>query len=244
MLSPASLRFTAARYALGLASGEDLIRCADALLDRGVYTYSLGELWSAPTSALRDIGPLFEAALRELDHPQLSGEEAVRTLLWNDVVEFAEGACVPRKRLALLWKGYFSLQFDEVAKNIPEVRQLLHFTDDYNDLLALGEEGFLDRDQVDHRLAELDRQVTEFACRWCRQFCPVRVEPSWLTWDSGAVRGLAQALQDERAFDRLPILADALEEAGCSDAELLSHLRGPGPHTRSCWLVDRLFGQE
>src|SRR5437762_2078279 len=47
MLSPASLRLTAARHALHLASGEELIRCADALLERGVYTYSLGKLWSA-----------------------------------------------------------------------------------------------------------------------------------------------------------------------------------------------------
>ena len=57
------------------------------------------------------------------------------------------------------------------------------------------------------------------------------------------VLGLAQAAYDERAFDRLPILADALEEAGCEDGGILDHLRGPGPHVRGCWVVDLLLGK-
>jgi hypothetical protein len=54
---------------------------------------------------------------------------------------------------------------------------------------------------------------------------------------------LAQAVYDKRAFERLPDLADALEEAGCTDAEVLGHLRGPGPHVLGCWLVDLLLGK-
>jgi hypothetical protein len=69
------------------------------------------------------------------------------------------------------------------------------------------------------------------------------VDPAWLSWNGGTVRRLAQAIYDERAFDRLPILADALEEAGCTEAELLSHLRSPGPHVRGCWAVDLLLGK-
>ncbi len=42
---------------------------------------------------------------------------------------------------------------------------------------------------------------------------------------------------------RLPVLADALEDAGCADAELLGHLRGPGPHVRGCWAVDMIPGK-
>jgi hypothetical protein len=45
------------------------------------------------------------------------------------------------------------------------------------------------------------------------------------------------------AFDRLPVLADALEEAGCTNADILDHLRGPGPHARGCWAVDLLLGK-
>jgi hypothetical protein len=69
-------------------------------------------------------------------------------------------------------------------------------------------------------------------------------DPAWLAWNGGTVRKLAEAIYDERAFDRLPVLADALEDAGCSDPELLGHLRGPGPHARGCWAVDLILGKE
>lgn len=72
-------------------------------------------------------------------------------------------------------------------------------------------------------------------------FRPVSVDPSWPT---KTVAALAQAIYDSRAFDRLPILADALEETGCTDEEILSHCRGPGPHVRGCWVVDLLLGKE
>ncbi len=49
---------------------------------------------------------------------------------------------------------------------------------------------------------------------------------TWLTWNDGIVVKMAQAIHDERAFDRLPILADALEDAGCDDESILRHLRG------------------
>jgi hypothetical protein len=72
-------------------------------------------------------------------------------------------------------------------------------------------------------------------------FRPIRVVPSWLTWNDGTVRKVAQAIYEGSAFDRLPILADALEDAGCAEAELLGHLRGPGPHVRGCWALDLLL---
>jgi hypothetical protein len=42
--------------------------------------------------------------------------------------------------------------------------------------------------------------------------------------------------------DRLAVLADALEDAGCADPDLLAHLRGPGPHVRGCWALDLVLG--
>jgi hypothetical protein len=54
---------------------------------------------------------------------------------------------------------------------------------------------------------------------------------------------LAQKIYDERAFDRLPILADALEQAGCDNQEVLNHCRGSGPHVRGCWVVDVALGK-
>jgi len=55
---------------------------------------------------------------------------------------------------------------------------------------------------------------------------------------------LARGIYDEREFDRLPILADALQDAGCELEELLRHCRGPGPHLRGCWALDLVLGRE
>jgi hypothetical protein len=74
-------------------------------------------------------------------------------------------------------------------------------------------------------------------------FRPVAIDPAWLTWHESTIPRMAQAIYNERAFDHLPILADALEEAGCNDAELLGHLRGNGPHTKGCWAVDAILGK-
>jgi hypothetical protein len=74
-------------------------------------------------------------------------------------------------------------------------------------------------------------------------FHPSGIDPSWLSWNGGTVVHLAQGIYDERAFDRLPILADALEDAGCPDVGILAHCRGPGPHARGCWVVDLLLGK-
>ncbi|MBA4192545.1 MAG: hypothetical protein C0467_31645 [Planctomycetaceae bacterium] len=71
-------------------------------------------------------------------------------------------------------------------------------------------------------------------------FRPVTIEPSWLTSD---VVALATGIYAEKAFDRMPILADALQDAGCDNTEILGHCRGPGPHVRGCWLVDLLGGK-
>jgi hypothetical protein len=58
---------------------------------------------------------------------------------------------------------------------------------------------------------------------------------------SPTVLGLARSASEERAFDRLPILADALQDAGCADGDVLGHCRGRGPHVRGCWVVDLLL---
>jgi hypothetical protein len=72
-------------------------------------------------------------------------------------------------------------------------------------------------------------------------FRRVVIEAAWWT---GNVRGLAAAIYEERQFADFPVLADALEEAGCPDAELLAHLRAPGPHARGCWALDLVLAKE
>jgi hypothetical protein len=64
----------------------------------------------------------------------------------------------------------------------------------------------------------------------------------WLRWGGRTVLKLARAIYDEGRFEEVPVLADALEDAGCADAALLAHLREPGPHARGCWPVDLVLG--
>jgi hypothetical protein len=73
-----------------------------------------------------------------------------------------------------------------------------------------------------------------------RQYSPAGFDPAWL---STTVRQLAETIRTERSFDRLPVLGDALEEAGCTHLEFLAHCRGATPHVRGCWLVDFLLRQ-
>lgn len=69
-------------------------------------------------------------------------------------------------------------------------------------------------------------------------------DPAWLEANGGLVARLAQSIYDERRFTELPILADALEDAGCTEVAILEHLRGSGPHARGCWPLDLLLGKE
>ncbi len=75
-------------------------------------------------------------------------------------------------------------------------------------------------------------------------FVPTTVDPSVLTWNDRTIPRIAQGIYIDRAFDRMPILHDALLDAGCSDELLLSHCRNPESHVRGCWAVDLLLGKK
>ena len=67
------------------------------------------------------------------------------------------------------------------------------------------------------------------------------LDPRWLT---STVIDLARTIYEERVWERMPILADALMDAGCDSEEVINHCRGPGPHVRGCWVVDLILGKE
>jgi hypothetical protein len=75
-------------------------------------------------------------------------------------------------------------------------------------------------------------------CVFGNPFRPVRVPARALA----QAAALARSIRDDRAFDLLPALADALESAGCDDAQVLAHCRGPDPHAIGCWVVDLVLG--
>jgi hypothetical protein len=94
-----------------------------------------------------------------------------------------------------------------------------------------------------------DRSSERDMCRLIRDifgpfaFRSISINPTWLTWHDRTIPRMAQTIYDGRDFDRLPILADALEEAGCQDQDILGHCRSGGEHVRGCWVVDLLLGK-
>ena len=71
-------------------------------------------------------------------------------------------------------------------------------------------------------------------------FRPVTFDPAWRT---STALALAKQMYDSRDFGAMPILADALQDAGCDHEDILTHCRGDGPHVRGCWVVDLVLGK-
>jgi hypothetical protein len=86
-------------------------------------------------------------------------------------------------------------------------------------------------------------QAELLRCIFGNPFRPVRIDASWLAWGLGTAVRLARSIYEERRWDEMPILGDALQEAGCTDTEVLDHCRGAGPHARGCFVVDLLLGK-
>lgn len=84
-------------------------------------------------------------------------------------------------------------------------------------------------------------QCVLIRCIFGNPFRPVKLQQKYLT---PTVRQVAESIYQERAFHSLPILADALEESGCTQQDLLKHLRNGGEHARGCWAVDLVLGKE
>jgi hypothetical protein len=104
----------------------------------------------------------------------------------------------------------------------------------------------LDRDPARRfgSCAEFVQALKDTLAPDCLRALPGRsgADPAWLAWNGGTVGRLAADIDDSHDFGRLPLLADALEDAGCNDAELLGHLRLPGPHVRGCRALGLLLG--
>jgi len=89
------------------------------------------------------------------------------------------------------------------------------------------------------------RKLHEYQASMLREICgnpfrPITLDLSWLT---STVTSLANAIYTDRAFDRMPILADALEDSGCNNADILDHCRQPAEHCRGCWALDLVLGK-
>ena len=75
-------------------------------------------------------------------------------------------------------------------------------------------------------------------------FHTLMLNSAWLTWHSGLLVSMARRMYESRDFADMPVLADALEEAGCTNPDVLSHCRQQGTvHVRGCWVIDELLGK-
>jgi hypothetical protein len=121
------------------------------------------------------------------------------------------------------------------------------------------EDGYLAAIRVAEAVARTAEEVAAWDAPWAARvwgraslvrdifgnpFRTVSIDPAWLTRIDGTVAKLAQVVYEQRRFEDLPILADALMDAGCADDFILNHCRQPGTHVRGCWLVDLLLAKE
>jgi hypothetical protein len=90
------------------------------------------------------------------------------------------------------------------------------------------------RDELRVPLASIVRDI------FGNPFRPVSFSPDWRTSTTVAI---AQGMYELRDFSPMPLLADALQDAGCEVSEIIDHCRGPGPHVRGCWVVDGVLGK-
>jgi hypothetical protein len=233
----ADLRLAAARHTLGLLQTADVIDLAHQLLDSGIYSYWLGELATNPQPIMSDVNPVFEKALRALGVEKPNEEIAARIVITSYIGQIVEGSLDARTGLYQFVNDfYWRRQFEKGGHRILDALQCWTFVFAY---------GLFDYSQADPEyrpdLRAAEEQVMPVAKQWLREQWEPLVNPAWRTAN---VLALAQAIYDERAFERMPIFGDALEEAGCDNADILQHCRAGGEHVRGCWVVDLILGKE
>jgi hypothetical protein len=152
--------------------------------------------------------------------------EAVPCASGDSHVSAARAAGRAAEPEAYLAGRYTRNEFVELGGEIAEERRSVG---------PVGEQAYWrGRADGERRLAWLLR------CIFGNPFRPTTTDPAWL---NSNLLDLAQTIYEERAFHRMPELADTLEEAGCHDTDILDHCRGPGPHVRGCWLIDAILGK-
>ncbi len=232
-----------ARFALKLAESHELIDAAHAALDDGFYSYSLGELATQYEPTDERSLKLFASAVKELELKLPGQAESVETMLMADGIDVFEGRVEPYlllDRLSLDWDKLFDWERRDLAKfNHPSLGEWLSH---YREMELYRDYGFYNssRDtfsEDDPEYIVLLQTFMQFVRNWILDRYRPFLQPQWRT---STVLGLAASIREERAFDRLPILADALQDAGCEMHDLLDHLRLTRGHGATCWVIELL----
>jgi hypothetical protein len=223
------LTLAVARHVLGNLLSDEIPRIADDLLNHEIYADGLARLYDMKAPLTPEIGRIFESSLRELAIEIPSNDEACTILLRHHIRSMIEGVVTPFEALANMRHdlGYHAWWEDD------RFRQWSELSWRYDDGAVYEMGG----------VAALDKEVLSEASTWHRQNSGITVSPGWLRWNNGAVRRVAETVAKENCFEALPVLADALEEAGCIEEEVLGHLRDKDAgHVRCCWVVGLILG--
>jgi hypothetical protein len=162
--------------------------------------------------------------------------EVLRLLGGCDPLRGASGPHVPARRCP--WLGVQELPAEELPARVGQA-----MTEMLARIGALNREkeeavAAQDFERAAHLRDQADRLFLQKRGLFRVWWRGLRVDSSWLTRNDGTVTKLVRAIYDERRFDELPVLADLLEEVGCTDREILDHLRQPREHRDGCWVID------
>jgi len=204
----------------------------------------VADLYLTRQPTLHEHGWKFLKMLRELGVPLHERAAAVRAcivhylrLIGERLLEPDEGA---RRLLDLrnrverrdLQRSAAGLQ--DLFAHLRSIEQLYYEYDEpWDDFEPIAER----RRRGDPAILRLDDQVRASQ----RKLHAPTIDPGWLESNGGNVRKIAEAIQAESDFTRLPILADALDEAGCTNADILEHCRFPDRHKNACWVIGLLL---
>ena len=109
---------------------------------------------------------------------------------------------------------------------------------DFDALLSLSNDAAMASEDESAHHCHLLREIIG------NPFRPMTIDPAWLTWSPSTVVNMIQTIYDDLAFDRMPLIADTLEQAGCTNNDILQHCRQQGEHVRGCWVLDMLLGKK
>jgi hypothetical protein len=161
----------------------------------------------------------------------------------REAVELAEryaDGVAPRAELDRMWNGGRSgFLCHGVCEQIGPA--VIHAPDTAAFILGLAADGAMKEGFRNAEAVERIAQVALLHDIFGNPFRPVTFSPEWRT-DTAV--SLARTMYASRDFGAMPILADALQDAGCDNDDILSHCRGAGPHVRGCWVVDLVLGKQ
>lgn len=247
MFPLARFQLMAARFVLGIASGDELVQFGDQMLSQGIYSDALMEMATTRYAIHSEMEPLLRTALKDFSIPLPDEKEAAYQVVRYFIEDILEGRITPADAPETFYDSiYRDLQWGELGRKLWDeygTGLLIGQCYEAEDWSARLEMALLSAEQFQQRQIEREHEILDFAHQWMTQRGQITIDPDWLRRNGGLVLQLVQSIQDERRYQNLPILADALEEVGCDNPVILQHCRGGQDHPRECWLVNLLLQQ-